>query len=291
MVKRFDLELLNTLVTAVEQGSLSAAVPILCRSQSTLSEQVRKLEQQCGVPLLVRGKQGVVPTPAGERLVDHARKLLALNDTAYQDMQGLLMAGDVRLAITDYFRPDWVPTLLRRIRGRYPRLRLHVAILKSALIEQEVTAREYDLGISMVLPDVVPESFADAGQRRLLRREPLCWVAHSSLELTSSEPVPIVALPASCALHRYTMGMLESHRRPYYIAHSASGVAGMHLALSAGLGVACLNASAVPEGLTRSAGALNLPRLPPVRFHMTSSTPAVSALVAEVRGMLARSAR
>jgi len=289
-MKRFDLELLNTLVTAVEQGSLSAAVPILCRSQSTLSEQVRKLEQQCGVPLLVRGKQGVMPTPAGQRLVDHARKLLALNDVAYQDMQGLLLAGDVRLAITDYFRPDWVPTLLRRIRGRYPRLRLHVAILKSALVEEEVTAREYDLGISMMLPDVAPQPPTGTEQRRLLRREPLFWVAHSSLELTPSEPVPIVALPASCALHRYTMSMLEAHQRPYYIAHSASGVAGMHLALSAGLGVACLNASAVPEGLRRIDDALQLPRLPPVRFHMSAATPTVSALVAEVREMLAQSA-
>ena len=45
MARHFDLELLNTLLVIGESGSLSAAAPKLCRSQSAVSEQVRKLEE------------------------------------------------------------------------------------------------------------------------------------------------------------------------------------------------------------------------------------------------------
>ena len=64
----FDLEHLRTLVMAVDAGSLSAAVPFRCLSQSALSEQLRKLEERAGQPLLIRSKTGVRPTAAGERL-------------------------------------------------------------------------------------------------------------------------------------------------------------------------------------------------------------------------------
>jgi len=74
IARHFDLELLNTLLVIAESGSLSAAAPKLCRSQSAVSEQVRKLEEMCGLPLLVRGKTGASLTPAGRRLVDHARE-------------------------------------------------------------------------------------------------------------------------------------------------------------------------------------------------------------------------
>lgn len=56
-MRPFDLEQLRSFVTILESGSLSAAAPKLCRSQSALSEQLRKLETFTGVTLLERGKK------------------------------------------------------------------------------------------------------------------------------------------------------------------------------------------------------------------------------------------
>ena len=56
-MRPFDLELLRAFAVAMESGSLAEAAPKLCRSQSALSEQLRKLEAFTGVTLLERGKK------------------------------------------------------------------------------------------------------------------------------------------------------------------------------------------------------------------------------------------
>ena len=142
---RLDLDLLHGFVVVCDTGSLTAASRRVHRSQSALSEQMQKLEEACGRPLLVRGKTGVHPTPAGERLLQHARQLLGMSELAYQDVQGIEIAGTLRLAMTDYFRPAEIIDILARIRARYPRLRLQVSVRKSALIEEDPD--EFDIGI------------------------------------------------------------------------------------------------------------------------------------------------
>ncbi|WP_256739814.1 LysR family transcriptional regulator [Pseudomonas sp. K5002] len=104
-MRPFDLEQLRSFVAILESGSLSAAAPKLCRSQSALSEQLRKLETFTGVTLLERGKKGVSPTPAGERLLAHARELLALSDCVLEDMRGVTLSGELRWPSPTIFCP------------------------------------------------------------------------------------------------------------------------------------------------------------------------------------------
>ena len=56
-MRGFDLDQLRTFAAVADAGSLTAAAP-LHLSQSTVSEQVRKLESRAGVPLFVRSKRG-----------------------------------------------------------------------------------------------------------------------------------------------------------------------------------------------------------------------------------------
>lgn len=99
-------------------------------------------------------------------------------------------------------------------------------------------------------------------------------------------PLPLLVLPEGCSLRHFTQHVLEKHRVPYVVAHSASGVAGLQLALKAGLGGACLNASSIPDGVTVRA-AENLPPLPEVEFRLLSPRDGETSLVHEVREVLA----
>ncbi|KPG01562.1 LysR family transcriptional regulator [Rhodopseudomonas sp. AAP120] len=290
MARLFDLDLLNALVVVAETGSISAAAPRLFRSQSAVSEQIRKLEEMCGLPLLSRGKTGASLTPAGERLSRYAHEMLTLSDAAFRDIQGTQLTGDLRLAITDYFRPGALPEILRRVRDQFPRLRLHVLIRKSALIEEEIAAGDYDIGLSMrILEGQPPRSKGDARIR--LRREPLLWVSDRSFVMPQDGVLPLVVLPDTCSLQRFVVRKLKAHRIRHAVMHSASGVGGLHLALAAALGVTCLNASAVPEGAVKVGTSLGLPTLPEVEFSLMPPRAGESRFVADVRTMLAEQLR
>ncbi|MDT3377811.1 LysR family transcriptional regulator [Labrys portucalensis] len=282
-MRPFDLDLLQTLVAIAETGSLSAAAPRVHRSQSAVSEQMRKLEQHCGVTLLVRGKLGASLTSAGERLVVHARRLLALSEEAFRDVLGMPLAGDLRLAITDYFRPATITLLLKRLRERYPQLKLHVATRQSLMIENR---RDFDIGLSMRLLD--DDSASDEDGRIRLGREPLSWIASPALALDAARRLPLVVLPEACSLQRLIIRTLNQSDIDYEIAHSAAGVAGLHLALAAGLGLACLNRSAIPAGMATLDGDFGLPAMPDIEFSILPPQAGESALVAEVRHLLAK---
>lgn len=287
IVPRFDLDLLHALAVIAEAGSLSAAAPRLCRSQSAVSEQVRKLEQACGLPLLSRGRAGASLTPAGERLLGHAREILALNDAAQRDMQGSRLAGALRLAMTDYFRPAAISAVLRRLRARYPHLHLRVSILKSARIEEECGQGAFDIGLSMRILDGAEEAEAEEDGRLPLRREPLRWVADAGFTLGETARIPLLVLPDTCSLQRLIVRALARHGAAYDIGLSTSGVGGLHLALAAGLGVTCLNASAVPPGARCIEAGGRLPTMPDVAFSLLPPRVGEAAFVTEARHMLA----
>lgn len=285
----FDLEQLRTFVAVVEAGSLTAAAAQVFLSQSAVSEQMRKLEERAGQSLLTRGKAGVAPTAAGTRLLAHAQRLLALADEALRDLRGETLQGELRLAVTDYFRPGELARLLSRLGERYPQVRLHVSVMKSGAIEAGYAHGDFDVGLSMRIAgqkkgaarqDAVPGSPA-------LRRESLAWMGATGLRVARGEPLRLLVLPDTCSLHQFTVKLLRRRRVPYSVAHVASGVAGLQSALAAGLGVACLNESSMCEGVARLAPPHGLPALPRVAFHFLPPRRGETEFVTRARELLA----
>ena len=279
-MRGFDLEQLRTFAAVVDAGSLSAAAPRLFLSQSSVSEQVRKLEQRAGLQLLSRGKRGVAVTDAGERLLAHARQILVLSDAAFADLRGQELQGTLRLAITDYFRPGEVPGLLRKLGHSYPRLQVSVTIAQSAAIERGYQGGEFDIGLVMRVG-------AAARGAVLLRREPLLWAAAADRRAALQRPLPLVLLQPGCELHRLAQRLLSRHHIPHMVAHLASGVAGLQGALAAGLGAGCINESALTPELERLGPRERLPALPPAWFQLLPPRRGEAPLVAQARDMLA----
>jgi len=283
IMQGFDLEQLRTLAAVIDAGSLTAAAPRVFLSQSSVSEQIRKLEERAGQSLLTRSKAGVSPTEAGTRLLAYAQRILALSDEAFRDMHGETLQGELRLAVTDYFRPADLTRLLGRLGESYPRVRLHVSILKSDELRAAYARGDFDVGLGMNITGVsAPEPRAS-----VLRRESLAWLGATGMRLVRGEPVRLLVLPDTCSLHQFTVALLRRRRVAYSLAHVASGVAGLQSALAAGLGVACLNESAVSEGVSRLATPHGLPALPKVAFQFLPARRGETAFVSKARELLA----
>lgn len=279
----FDLEQLRTLAAVVDAGSLTAAAPRVFLSQSSVSEQIRKLEERAGQSLLTRSKAGVSPTEAGVRLLGYARRILALSDEAFRDLHGETLQGELRLAVTDYFRPGDLTRLLGRLGESYPQVRLHVSIMKSDDLRAAYARGDFDVGVAMNIAGV------SAAQPRasVIRRESLVWLGAAGMRLVRGEPVRLLALPDTCSLHQFTVALLRRRRVPYALAHVASGVAGLQSALAAGLGVACLNESAISDGVARLVTPHGLPALPRVAFEFLPGRRGETAFVTRARELLA----
>ena len=278
----FDIEQLRTFVAVAEAGSLTAAASRVFLSQSSVSEQVRKLEERAGRSLFTRSKAGVAVTEAGARLLGHARAILALSETAYREMRDEALQGELRLAVTDYFRPAELAGLLARLGERYPQVRLHVSVMKSGYVEAAYAHGDVDVGVAM---RIAPASTGTVARGAVLRREALVWMGARGLSWQKGAPLRLLVLPDTCALHQFTVKLLRQRRVPCEVAHVASGVAGLQSALAAGLGVACLNESALCDGVVplRLAG---LPALPRVAFHVLPARRGESDFVARARELL-----
>ncbi|ALN88265.1 bacterial regulatory helix-turn-helix, lysR family protein [Lysobacter capsici] len=262
-MRSLDLEQLRALVAVADAGSISGGAGRVFRSQSAISEQIQKLELAAGAPLLLRSRNGVVPTPAGERLLGHARQMLALGELALHDVRRELHRTQVRLAISDYFRPDEIAALLGHLARHCPQLQLQVTMGQSAALARTHAEGGFDLALTMDLETPAQSRQRDRGG--VLRREPLAWVAAPGLDLRGESELPLILLPASCSLHQTAVRRLQQQRVGHRIAHIGSGVAGVQAALRAGLGLGCLNTSSIAPGLA-IARSTRLPSLPSCRF-------------------------
>ncbi|KAA1014920.1 LysR family transcriptional regulator [Paraburkholderia panacisoli] len=287
----FDLAQLRTFVAVAESGSVSAGAQRVFLSQSSVSEQLKKLEERAGQPLFVRSKQGVNATAAGSRLLDHARRIIAMSEAAFEDLQGRSLDGELRIAITDYYRPHDIARILKAFSEQHPRLKLHVTVLPSAVIDSNADDdASFDIGLSLRLVTGKPHS---SGRRAgaastVVRREKLLWVSAADAAPRPAAPYQLVLLPSSCQLQRFVVKLLDEHNVPYLVSHSASGVAGLQLALKAGLGISCLNESSIGGGVVACAANIGLPALPAVEFHLLPGRPGESERVSNARMALMR---
>ncbi|SKC45241.1 LysR family transcriptional regulator [Paraburkholderia hospita] len=289
MIQRaFDIAQLRTFVAVAEAGSVSAGAERVFLSQSSASEQLKKLEERAGQPLFLRGKQGVTATPAGAKLLDHARRILAMSEAAFEDLQGRSLDGELRIAITDYYRPHDVARVLKIFSEQHPRLRLHVTVLPSAVIDSSVeNDTTFDIGLSLRI--VAPDTKRPASNRpheasTVVRREKLVWAMSADADPRHvATPFHLVLLPSTCQLQRFVVRLLDENKVSYLISHSASGMAGLQLALKAGLGISCLNESSIGSGMVPCPPTIGLPQLPAVEFHLLPGRPGESARVSDAR--------
>lgn len=139
---------INYFLAAEAAGSLTQAADELGVSQPTLSEQVRKLEQQLGVPLFTRAKQGVTLTEAGQRFLPHARRVATQYTQAMESISGIRdrEAGTVSFGI---FNSGLLvlPRLLPAFRTAFPGIAVRMIGANSAQIADAVRAGRLEAGL------------------------------------------------------------------------------------------------------------------------------------------------
>ena len=156
-----ELRDLRVLVAVIEEGGFTRAADALHLVQSSVSDAVQRLEREFGLRLVERDRQGVRPTPAGERLLVWAKVLINSANRASEELSGFrgFAGGTLRIGFLSSLVPVVLPRLLAEMHARFPDLEVRIEEgLATALIDRLVTC-DLDL-VVLFLPTPRKEGLA-----------------------------------------------------------------------------------------------------------------------------------
>ncbi len=227
-----DPDLLKAIIAVVDCGSFTAAAERLHSTQPTISQKIRRLEEQVGHRLLDRSGRQIVPTDAGQALLGHARHLLALNEQILDVMAGAAVTAVVRLGIPEDFVASRVTQVLADFSRRHPRGKLEIT---SGLCA-DLLAR-YDRGeLDLILVKQRRHDRAAVA----CRPETLAWIDSARHPGFGADPVPLVTFPPRGLYREDIIRAVEATGRHWRIAYTCSSLNGIQHAVAAGLGISLL---------------------------------------------------
>ena len=251
-----DMDVLRTLVTAQQLGSFNRAAAQIGRSQSAVSQQIRKLEQQVGEPLFHKQGRGLALTEAGDVVLAYARRILDLNDEAVAAVRGRAAEGIVRFGLPADFAEAWLPTALGRFKRAHPAVRIEAVVDRNRRLLERLDRGELDLVLALG-----NDTRSDAEPVASL---PLVWIGPASAESiwASGEPIPLAMYEPPCFFRQGALTALDRAGLPWRIAFTSPGLHGLWAAVEAGLGVTLRTAVGLPAGVLVLGDTVGLPPAP-----------------------------
>src|SRR5215470_8912979 len=237
-----DLDLLRSFVSVVDAGGFTRAGERVHRTQSTVSQQIRRLEQSLGRPLLHRIGKHATPTEEGERLLSYARRILALAEEARDAVARPMADGVVRIGIPEDFAATQLTELLSEFARSRPGLRLNVRCDLSVNLRRDIERGELDLALL--------KRDACDGEAIASWPERLHWVTSRRHPVDArGRSVPLAVFPQGCLYRNRAIHALEAAGRAWHIAYTSPDLANIQAAVAAGLGVSILARTAITDAL------------------------------------------
>jgi DNA-binding transcriptional LysR family regulator len=237
-----DLDLLRAFDAVAETRSFSRAASLLLRNQSTISQQIQRLEDIVGHRLFDRTPRRVKLTHQGETMLGYTRRLLNINDEVMAKLKTADVAGIVRLGTPEDFATSRLSAVLSSFAHTYPSVSLEVVCDLTLRLEEGFQQHAFDL----ILVKREPRSGA---QGLPVWREPLVWVSADDTFALDQRPLPLVVSPAPCVYRKRAVEALDDIDLPWRIAYTCASLAGSLAAVRAGLGVTVLPKDMAPPGL------------------------------------------
>lgn len=250
----FDFDLLRTFVAIVDCGSFTKAAVHVGRTQSTVSLQIKRLEQGLGRQVFDRRGKSFSLTRDGEMVLGYARRMLQIADDVRSRLLEPEIAGTVRLGAAEDFYSVQLPELLARFARLHPRVLLEVRCDGSASLLEAFARGEFDL----VLCKREPQAPRDGAR---IWRKPLAWTAAERFILDHGAPLPLVLAPRPDPYRRRALASLDALGRSWRIVYTSPSLAGAEAAVRAGLGVTVLERDRLTSGFVSLGPESGLPDL------------------------------
>ena len=262
-----DLELLKTLVCVVDEGSFTRAAERVHRTQSTVSQQINKLEENVGRALLVRDRTGkrISPTEHGEILAAYARRLLAIAQEAEDVLSAPTALTPVRVGVPEDFNAQRMSAMLSDFLALHPGVRLETVSGMSTDLHHKLQQGEIDIALVKREPGSAaciaswPESLVWVAGRAAMHGE------------DDEEEVPLAVFPQGCVYRQRAIRALDKAGKRWRVVFGSHSLTGIQAAVASGLGISVLPTTAVLPEHRALGEADGFPPLPPTELALVSS--------------------
>jgi DNA-binding transcriptional LysR family regulator len=258
-----DPVVLRSFLAVARAQGFSEAARGLGLGQPTVSQHVRRLEQQVRRRLFVRDTHSVSLTPDGSAMLALAQGILEAHERAEQYFSAAQLRGRLRFGASEDFVFSRLPDVLREFRHSHPILDLELTVGSSSGLNTMLDEGELDLVLAKRPPG------DDRGH--LVWRDPMVWVGAPGAAVDEHQPVPLIIYPAPSVTRDHVLRALERQGRAWRIACTSRSLTGLRAAALAELGVLALARAPIPVGLAELAATRTLPALGDAEFVLRAA--------------------
>jgi len=273
-LRNIDVALARAFVATAETGGMTAAGRLLNLTQGAVSQQIKRLEDLLQKELFSRDHRQLSLTAEGERLLLHARRLIALNDEIWGLMSAPGFEGTVRLGVPrDIVRP-YLPPILRGFNDAWPKVKLELYCKSSPTLRERLASGDIDLALTT-------ETDTPVGAERLMT-ENLVWIGCHGGRARNELPVPVAITDGTCTFRAAMLAALEREGRDWRLVGPLGTNDALLATVEADLAVTSLLHSTVPSHLEVLGDDTGLPRLTPFHINLYVRTSQTNEIAQEL---------
>jgi DNA-binding transcriptional LysR family regulator len=202
---------------------------------------MKRLEEQLGRPLFAKDGRGVRFTADGDRLVEYARRIVAISDEAVSAFTRPDITGTIRFGTPDDYAETFLPEILARFARTHPLVTVDVECLGSGDLKQRVLTGELDLAI-VSIGGTTPTG-------EVLRQEPLVWATSARHSIHLHETLPVAVASMGCAWRKLAEDGLAQMGRKFRVAYTSPSAAAINAAVLQGLAVGAMPEMCLRPGM------------------------------------------
>ena len=273
-----DPDLLRSFLAISDTGTFTGAGAVVGRTQSAVSMQMRRLEEQLGCQLLRRSAHEVTLTPQGDILRRHARLILNAQQSALAALNRPDAPYEISLGIPDDYALGLLPTVLRDFSAIHPNASVAITCEPSREIIRNMAAGAYELAL------VTEGQGPVTGP--VVHQEPCHWVTGTSSDVHKQDPLPVAFGPEGDTYRRWAIDRLVEQGRQFRVAYTSVSMAAIRGAVASGLAVSVMARSSMTMGMRAMTREDGFPDLPVLRICLITSPRSRTEMVRALESFL-----
>lgn len=263
MINNLQLNHLRTLIAIADKGGFTAAGEHMGRTQSAITQQMHSLEEVVGSPLFRKRGRKRELTEEGLSLLQNSREIIARCNHAIAAANKGAKADFITLGAPLEVAEDLLPPVISAYARKWPNVRLDIRVARSPDLMEMLESGQLDMTLSTRRTDAYHSAF-------LIKRS-VHWIARENWVPDMSRPLPLVLSDEPSMFRRIALSALDLSGHSYSERVTSPSLAGIRLAVAAGIGVTVRIKSRLFGNTTILTEQDGLPPLPDVHYYLHRS--------------------